>query len=161
MTTDIVPAGADHAPVIPSDQKTDVIMALREVARGMEQGHPDILALMQVLGTELLVFALKYGPALEKIGPEETERLVRQEILAIVHTIALLHENRITEAAIINERLMRSFDPTLAFNEAINRAIERKKAEKADMAEVENSLSVNNGAWALQIKTVLKALRAA
>ncbi len=43
------------APAVGSSEKTDIIMALREVARGMEQGNPDILALMQVLGTELLV----------------------------------------------------------------------------------------------------------
>ncbi len=156
--TDIVPTTQP----IPAGQKTDIIMAMREVARGMEQGHPDILSLMQMLGTELLVFALKYGPALERIGPEETERLVRREIAAIAHTVAKLHEHQTTEAQIINDRLMRMFDPTLAFNEAINRAITAKQAEKGNVDEERRALDhVNGQAWALQIRSVLNALRAA
>lgn len=147
-------------PAVPSDDKTQIIMALREVARGMEQGHPDILSLMQMLGTELLVFALKYGPAQERIGPEETERLVRTEIAAIADSIAKLHENRITEASILNDRLTRLFDPTLAFNEAIVRAIDANKADRGKLAEAQELLDgVSGPAWRLQIMSVLKALR--
>lgn len=129
--------------------KTDIVMALREAARGIEQSiGPDLaLQVMQVIGTELLVLSLKNGPLLDEIEGENAppehretraehlEHLIRLEIVAISDTIARLHKHRITESDILNERLTRIFDPYLAWNEAINRAIEKKLAAKETVVQ--------------------------
>lgn len=122
--------------------KTDIILALRETAKGLEKvalTENVTLEFIQALGTELLVLALKHGPLLDKInGPDvpETDRpareaglemLIRREIAAVADTVAAAHEGRIREIDVIHERLMRVFDPAPAFNEAVGRAIEAKK----------------------------------
>lgn len=130
--------------MIPTKDKTDIVVALRECARGIEQSlDPDLtLKVMQSIGTELLVLALKHGPLLVEIEGENAppehretraehlENLIRVEIAAIADTIAKLHEHRITEGDLLNERLTRQFDPYAAWNEAINRAIAKKLAAK-------------------------------
>jgi hypothetical protein len=129
--------------VTPKD-KTDIILALRETAKGLEKvalTESVTLEFIQALGTELLVLALKHGPLLDKInGPDVAEAdkpareaalemLIRREVAAIADTVATAHEGRIREIDVIHERLMRQFDPAPAFNEAVNRAIEAKKAK--------------------------------
>lgn len=132
-----------------SNDKTDIVMALREAARGIEQSIGDSLALqvMQMIGTELLVLALKSGPLLAEIEGENApperrqdradhlERLIRVELIAIADTIARLHEHRIKEGDILNERLTRTFDPYLVWNESINRAIAAKLAAKETVVQ--------------------------
>lgn len=126
--------------ITPKD-KTDIIIALREVAKGLEtkaftQGVT--LELLQAIGTECLVLALKHGPLLDTINKDAPEAdkaareaglemLIRRELAAIADSVAAAHEGRIREIDIIHERLMRQFDPAPAFNEAVQRAIEAKK----------------------------------
>lgn len=124
--------------------KIEIVVALRETARGLEQQvFSDEIAwqVMQALGIELMVLALKNGPLLEQIKgedvPEEQkaareagfEQLIRRELAAVGDSVATAHEGRIREIDIIHERLVRQFDPSMAFNEAMNRAIEAKKAK--------------------------------
>lgn len=125
--------------------KTAIVVALREVARAIEHNHPNSLNLMQAIGTELVVLALKNGPLLDEITNDEEmseelrdkrknylEGMIRAEVAAIVDSIARFHEHKIAEVDILNERLTRMFDPAMAWNEAINRAIAAKK--KAGLA---------------------------
>lgn len=139
--------------------KTDIIMALREVALGIEQDAPNALELMQALGTEMLVLALKTGPALERIEPERVETLVRGEVAAIVDSIGRYHDHFIEESDVLNERLLRQFDPSQAFNEAVNRAIEAKKAAREEiitMTPLQETMFQK-----YQVPTGLRALRTA
>lgn len=131
-----------HSPLIinaadglTAEDKTDIVKGLREVARAIEQGQGNRLALMQAIGTELLVLALKNGPNEADLPPEKIEGLIRIELGAIVDTIVRMHEGRIAEADVLNERLTRMFDPYLAWNEAINRAIEKKKAAGGEVVQ--------------------------
>lgn len=117
----------------PTD-KTDIVMALREVARGIEQGSENHLELMRAIGTELLVLALKDGAG--QMPPAVAELLARREISAIADSMARYHANYVTEVEILNERLVRTFDPAMAWNEAINRAIEAKKAAREEIIEM-------------------------
>lgn len=121
----------------------DITTALRETAKGLQtvaitEGVK--LEFMQALGIELLVLALKHGPLLDEINrdadeaqkaarEEALEFLIRRELAAITDTVASMHEHRIREIDVIHERLMRVFDPGPAFNEAVQRAIEAKKAK--------------------------------
>lgn len=129
---------------VTSKDKLDIIMALRETAKGIEKvalTEGVTLEFIQALGIELLVLALKHGPLLDQInGPDVPEAdkpareaglemLIRRELAALTDTVAAAHEGRIREIDVIHERLMRMFDPSMAFNEAINRAIEAKKAK--------------------------------
>lgn len=129
---------------VTTKDKTDIILALRETAKGLEKvalTEGVVLEFLQALGTELVVLALKHGPLLDKInGPDVAEEdkpareaglemLIRREIAAIADTVAAAHEGRIREIDVIHERLMRQFDPAPAFNEAVMRAIEAKKAK--------------------------------
>jgi hypothetical protein len=129
---------------VTSKDKTDIIMALRETAKGIEKvalTEGVTLEFVQALGIELLVLALKHGPLLDRINGPTTpeadrpareaglEMLIRRELAAITDTVAAMHEGRIREIDVIHERLMRLFDPALAFNEAVTRAIEAKKAK--------------------------------
>jgi hypothetical protein len=106
--------------------KTDIVMALREVARGIEQDAPNALELLQAVGTEMLVLALKNGDS--DMPPAVVEMLARREVMAIADSLARFHQHYVTEVEILNERLVRQFDPAMAWNEAINRAIVAKKA---------------------------------
>lgn len=134
---------------ITSKDKTDIIIALRETAKGLEtRAFTEGVALefMQALGIELLVLALKHGPLLDKInGPDVPEKdrpkreealefLIRRELAAITDTVAAMHDGRIRETDVIHERLMRMFDPAPAFNEAVTRAIEAKKLKLESVA---------------------------
>ncbi len=134
---------------ITSKDKTDIIIALRETAKGIETRaftEGVALELMQAIGSELLVLALKYGPLLDKINhkdvpeadrparEEALEMLIRRELAAIADTVAAAHERRIREIDVIHERLMRVFDPAPAFNEAVQRAIEDKKAKLEEVS---------------------------
>lgn len=128
---------------ITSKDKTDIILALRETAKGIETRaftEGVMLEFLQAIGTECLVLALKHGPLLDEINSdadltdkqkkdrgEALEMLIRRELAAIADTVAAMHENRIREIDVIHERLMRVFDPAPAFNEAVQRAIEAKK----------------------------------
>lgn len=149
------------APVPAKDDKTDMVVGLREVAKAIEQGHPDYLSLIQAIATELLVFALKQGPGIERIPPEKVEGLIRREIMAIVDSVSRFHDARIEERDILAERLFRLFDPSLAFNEAINRAIERKKEarQEIDHALLNRSPEQDMMWKKWQLPTLEKALR--
>lgn len=158
-------------PKLVSKDKTDIVMALRETAKGIEQSvSPNYtLNLMQAVGTELLVLALKNGPLLDEISgsdaTEETkalreaalEMMIRIEIKAIADTIASMHEHRIKESDILTERLTRMFDPALAYNEAINRAIEAKKAKGEEITQL-----TGRQKWMfdnMQLPSLMSALR--
>lgn len=146
--------------------KTDIVMALREVARGIEHGDADALSLMQALGTELLVLALESGPRAAEISdaaPDVVEGLIRRELAAIIDTIAMLHQHRIKETDILTERLVRMFDPAMAWNEAINRAIEAKKQAKETIDPQLLYMSPQQKFMfeTFQIPTTMKALRSA
>lgn len=138
MTQEIIPPSADapatEPPVIIADDKTAIVMALREVARAIEQNAPNYLDLMQAIGTECLVLALKTGAT--DIEPATAEALARREVSAIAQSMAAFHNHYTTEVEILNERLVRQFDPALAWNEAINRAIAAKKAAKEEVVEM-------------------------
>jgi hypothetical protein len=144
-------ASIDWSPemTIKPKDKRDIIFALRETAKGLETRaftEGVALELMQAIGTELLVLALKHGPLLDKInGPDVPEKdrpareeglemLIRRELAAIADTVAATHERRIREIDVIHERLMRLFDPAPAFNEAVLRAIEDKKAKLEEVS---------------------------
>ncbi len=116
----------------PTD-KLDIVKGLRMVAQAIEQGAPDHMALMQAIGTELLVLALRYGPNVHEIPDAEFEGLIRREIVAIVLNVAAFHEGKMAEADILTERLVRTYDPSLALTEAMTRAVERKKAAKEEV----------------------------
>lgn len=157
----IVPSTGKLAAPAPSSEKTDLVMALREVARAIEQDHGDALAALQALATEMLVYALKHGPALKTIPTEEVEGLIRREIVSVVDSVSRFHEATVDERGILEERLFRLFDPSLAFNEAINRAIERKKAarEEIDPALLTRSPQQDMMWKQHQLPTLQKALR--
>lgn len=156
--------------LIPKD-KVEIVLALRETAKGIEQSTGTDLALnlMQAVGIELLVLALKNGPLLDEISgedaPEKTkalreaalEMMIRTELAAIADNIASMHEHRIKESDILNERLVRMFDPALAYNEAINRAIEAKKAkgEQIKLLTPQQKWMFDN----MQLPTLMSALR--
>lgn len=141
--------------------KLDMVVGLREVAKAIEQGHPDYLITIQAIATELLVFALKLGPAVEKVPSDDLEALIRREITAIVDSVVRFHEGHIEERDILEERLFRLFDPSLAFNEAVNRAIERKKAarEEIDPALLQRTPQQDMMWKKFQLPTLEKALR--
>lgn len=158
-------------PKLVSKDKTDIVMALRETAKGIEQSvTPNLtLSLMQAIGTELLVLALKNGPLLDEISGEDApaktkalreaalEMMIRIEIKAIADTIASMHEHRIKESDILTERLTRMFDPAPAYNEAINRAIEAKKAKGEEIIELTGTQK-----WMfdnMQLPSLMSALR--
>lgn len=117
-----------------SQDKLNIIVALREVALAIEQrgDFPETLGVMQALGTELLVLALRNGPMLEalspKLTPERLEGLIRREVASIADDIARTHDHNHTEVEVLAARLFRMFDPYLAWNEAINRAMEAIRA---------------------------------
>lgn len=117
-----------------SQDKLDIVVALREVATAIEQRGdlPQTLDIMQALGTELLVLALRNGPMLTTLSPKMTpvklEALIRREVAAIVDSIARTHDHNSTEIEVLAARLFRMFDPYLAWNEAINRAMEAIRA---------------------------------
>ncbi len=132
---------------VTAKDKLDIIIALRETAKGIEKvalTEGVTLEFIQALGIELMVLALKHGPLLDKInGPDVPESdkaaraaglemLIRRELAAITDTIAATHDGRIREIDVIHERLVRQFDPAPAFNEAVQRAIEDKKAKKEE-----------------------------
>lgn len=163
--------------MLSTKDKTDIVMALREAARGIEQSiGPELaLATMQIIGGELLILALKNGPLLTQIegenAPPETrqqradhlEKLIRVEIAAIADSIARLHEARITESDIVNERLTRMFDPYAAWNEGLNRAIERKMAAKEDIprSTKQQKYAFENFQWPSGMNALLNAGREA
>lgn len=105
-----------------------MVQVLREVAAAIEKGKGNLHELMHAVGTELMVLALKYRPPeVDGPDPEVTEVLVRREVGATLDTILQFHRFQLTERGVLNERLMRVFDPYLAWNESVNRAIELKK----------------------------------
>lgn len=122
----------------PTD-KTDIVIALRKVATGLEQGDSKTFDLLEAIGTELLVLALKHAlpaaPLAEAVPmvPEAVEAVARREVSAIGDSVQRFLSHQVTERDILNERLMRQFDPSMAWNEAINRAIEAKKAAKQEV----------------------------
>lgn len=129
--TEIIGIKPPPPPVLSSKDKTDILLALREVSRAIESGRHDNFPLMQAIGTELLVLALRAGPRgplPDDMTETAVETLARREVMAIADSIARFHKHQTDERKILNERLMRVFDPSLAFNEAVNRAIEAKKA---------------------------------
>ena len=125
----------------PTD-KTDIVIALRKVATGLEQGDSKTFDLLEAIGTELLVLALKHAlpaaPLAEAVPmvPEAVEAVARREVSAIGDSVQRFLSHQVTERDILNERLMRQFDPSMAWNEAINRAIDAKKAAKQEVEEV-------------------------
>lgn len=156
--------------LVPKD-KVEIVVALREAAKGIEQSTGTDLALnlMQAVGTELLVLALKNGPLLDEISgenaPKETkalreaalEMMIRTELAAIVDTIVSMHKHRIKESDILTERLTRMFDPALAYNEAINRAIEAKKAKGETIPQLTDQ---QMWMWEnMQLPSLMSALR--
>ena len=142
-----------------STDKTDIVMALREVATAIEQDAPNGLDIMQSLGTEMLTLALKTGPALSRIDPERVEALVRGEIAAIADSVGRYHDHFIEESDILNERLLRQFDPSMAFNEAINRAIEAKRAAREEIIALTPLQETMFQKY--QVPTALRALKTA
>jgi hypothetical protein len=122
-----VPPAATGA--LTAKDKTDIVMALREVARGIEQDSPNTIDLMKAIGTELLVLALKDGSD----RPAVAEMVARREVSAIDDSMKRLQHHFITEVEILNERLVRMFDPAMAWNEAINRAITAKQAAREEV----------------------------
>lgn len=142
-----------------STDKADIIKAMRDVALALERGTPNSIDLMQALGTEMLVLALVNGPGLVDIGADRIEALARREIVAITDNIAAFHEHMTTEVEILTERLVRQFDPSMAWNEAINRAIVAKKAkgEEAVMMTPTQKTMFDR----FQVPTTMKALRSA
>lgn len=139
------------------EDKTDIIKALRDVARGIEQGAPNALDLMQAVGTEMLVLALKDGAS--DIEPARAEALAKREIMAIADSMAKFHQHYATEVEILNDRLMRQFDPAMAWNEAINRAIVAKRAAKEEAIEMTPPQRFMFETY--QVPTTMKALRSA
>lgn len=139
--------------------KTDIVMALREVAKAIEQDAPNALLLMQSIGTEMLVLALKTGPALARLPEEKVEGLVRQEIAAIADSVGRFHDHFIEESDLLNERLLRQFDPAMAWNEAVNRAIEGKKAAREEVVEMTPQQQMMFHKF--QVPTTLRALKSA
>jgi hypothetical protein len=111
--------------VSPED-KAALITALREVADAIERDGDASVQLIETLGTELLVAAISHG---DQEGPQ-AEALARREIAGIRDNMAAFHQYQVDEAGILNERLMRRFDPQMALNEATNRAIAAKKAAR-------------------------------
>jgi hypothetical protein len=123
----------------PTD-KTDIVIALRKVATGLEQGDSKTFDLLEAIGTELLVLALKHALPAEPLAegavpmvPEAVEAVARREVSAIGDSVQRFLSHQVTERDILNERLMRQFDPSMAWNEAINRAIDAKKAAKQEI----------------------------
>jgi hypothetical protein len=125
---------APSTTILTAKDKTDIVMALREVARGIEQDSPNTLELMQAIGTELLVLALKEGAS--DLPPAVAEMVARREISAIGDSMSRLHHHFITEVGILNERLVRIFDPAMAWNEAVNRAILAKQAAREEVIQM-------------------------
>lgn len=139
--------------------KADIIVALRECAGALEQGHPDALTLLQALGTEMLVLGLKNGPALASVPEDQVEALVRREVFAVADSIASFHQHKVTEVEILNARLVRQFDPAMAWNEAINRAIAAKKAKREEVIDLTPPQRFMFETY--QVPTTMKALRSA
>lgn len=140
----------------PAD-KTDIVMALREVARGIEQDKPNTRDLMLAIGTELVVLALKEGST--DLPPAVAEMIARREVSAIADSMQRFHSHYVTEVEILNERLVRIFDPALAWNEAVNRAIEAKKAAREEVVMLTPTQQFMFDK--LQVPTTMKALSAA
>lgn len=123
----------------PTD-KTDIVIALRKVATGLEQGDGKTFDLLEAIGTELLVLALKHALPAKPLRdgqvpmmPDAVEAVARREVSAIGDSVQRFLSHQVTERDILNERLMRQFDPSMAWNEAINRAIDSKKAAKEEV----------------------------
>jgi hypothetical protein len=145
--------------MIDPKDKTDIIMALREVATAIEQDKPGAQIALQSLANEMLVLAVKNAPMLAGITPEDAEALARREIGAVIVSIAMFQQNKMSETEIINARLVRQFDPAMAWNEAINRAIVAKKAAREEIAMMTSTQQKMFEAF--QVPTTMKALRSA
>lgn len=139
--------------------KTDIVMALREVATAVEQNKPGAQHALQSLSTEMLVLAVKNAPMLAGIAPDDAEALARRELAAVVVSIAMFQQNKMSETEIINARLVRQFDPAMAWNEAINRAIVSKKAAGEEIVMM--TPTQQKMFEAFQVPTTMKALRSA
>lgn len=140
-----------------SKDKTDIAMALREVATAIEQDKPGAQHALQSLATEMLVLAVKNAPMLAAIPPADLEALARRELAAIIASVAMFQQNKLTEADILNARLVRQFDPAMAWNEAINRAIESKKAAREEIVMMTSTQDQMFRTY--QVPTTMKALR--
>lgn len=99
-----------------------MIDTLRWVTDMLDQDGDPGKELMIAAGVELLATALK-----DPRDKPDTLQLIRREVTAIGKDIDAYRKAQADEFDILSERLFRLFDPALAWNEAINRAIERKK----------------------------------
>lgn len=137
--------------------KTDIVKGLRDIARAVEQDAPNAMELLGIAGREMLVQALKANA--DDIPSDEAETIARREISAISTSMAKFHQHQMTEVEILNERLLRQFDPAMAWNEAINRAIVAKRAAREEVIEFTPSQRMMFDKF--QVPTTLRALRSA
>ncbi len=143
--------------MIDPKDKTDIILALRDVASAIEQDKPGAQQALTSLATEMLVLAVKNAPMLAAIPPDDLEALARRELAAIIASVAMFQHNKMTETEILNARLVRQFDPAMAWNEAINRAIEAKKAAREEIVMMTSTQQAMFDRF--QVPTTMKALR--
>ncbi len=137
--------------------KTDIVMALREVATAIEKGKPGAQQALQSLANEMLVLAVKNAPMLASIPADDLEALARRELAAIIASIAMFQQNKMTETEILNARLVRQFDPAMAWNEAINRAIVAKKALREEIVMMTSTQDQMFRTY--QVPTTMKMLK--
>lgn len=145
--------------------RLNIIIALREVATALETkaGDLDSRELLKVVGTEMLVLALRDEmQPIDDLPEPLAEKLMRRELSAILHNIARFHKGHVAEGDVLTERLVRLYDPYLAWNEAINRAMERmqKDGVKLDPGLLTPSPQQKWMFEKFQLPTTYKALKA-
>lgn len=65
-----------------------------------------------------------------------TKDIVDRELRAIEETVLAAHSYQKKESEIVADRLARRFDPGMILNEVANRALEAKKAARADVPQL-------------------------
>lgn len=87
----------------------------------------------------------------------ETRRIVDREVKAIFDSLSGHLDYQYTEAGILNERLARRYDFSMAINEAANRAIAAKKA--AGQPNPHNLSNFQEASLKAQKETLQRALK--